>query len=106
MYDSISSGSKRGRFLQRITKEIIDARKLLKSHPFTQANLPTDEIWKRGLDYSVLSVSIFSERHMDSHEIIREPDDYIRIDDFYSKLVERDSYIKNNQVIDDFTLAE
>ena len=43
---------------------------------------------------------------MDSHEIIREPDDYIRIDDFYSKLVERDSYIKNNQVIDDFTLAE
>jgi hypothetical protein len=43
---------------------------------------------------------------MTSRKIIRDINDYIHVDDFYSKLVERNSYIKNNQVIDDSELVE
>jgi len=55
----------------------------------------------------IFSVVTIDHRYIkDKHKIFRETNGYIRIDDFYSKLVERDSYIKNSQVINDFTLAE
>jgi hypothetical protein len=44
-------------------------------------------------------------RDMTNRDIICEINDYISVDDFYLKLVERNSYIENNQVIDDFELA-
>ena len=114
------------RFLQQITKEMIEVRKslrhnLLDRYPFESRDTflypyesrwrwesrsrwdspfsGVDATWKEGAG-NVLG------RKLNSRKIINEINDYIRVNDFYSKLVERDSYIKNNEVIDDFTLAE
>jgi hypothetical protein len=46
----------------------------------------------------------------DKRRLINDIKDYIRVDDFYSKLIERDSYIRdkrnNTQDIDDIVLMK
>jgi len=123
----IHKGRKR-RFLQQITKQMMDVSKLLRHDPLALATLPDplelrraiprhafrrrlvppngimppDAIWQVGVYYNAFNY----RRRIDNRNLIREINDYIRVDGFYSKLVERNSYIQNNSVINDFTLAE
>jgi hypothetical protein len=55
-----------------------------------------------------LSPSFYRIPITNKHRIIssRSINDYIRIDDFYTKLDERNSYIENNQTIDDIALLK
>jgi hypothetical protein len=103
-------------FLQQITQEMMDVRKSLRHDQLSSDTTVTNLIWETGdltrlYDFSS-SWNLFRSYNRpfryikDKHKIFRETNGYIRIDDFYSKLVERDSYIKNSQVINDFTLAE
>ena len=96
------------RFLQRVIKEIRDVRKSLRADPFNKEILlvkpgHSDTAWAqpiRGLRGFLL------RRREDKRKKFISENDYTRIDDSYSKLTERNSYIQNNQVIEDFTLAE
>jgi hypothetical protein len=110
----------RKRVVQQITKEMIEVRKSLRHNPLDPNTFESQDTFKsrwrwlpRPMPRPITDSGVDTiwkvrySRTGDSHKIIKETNDYIRVDDFYSKLVERDSYIKNNnQVIDDFTLAE
>jgi hypothetical protein len=125
----IHKGRKRRRFLQQITKQMMDVSKSLRRDPLALATLPNplelrraiprdafrrrlvppdgimppNAIWQVGVYYNAF---LNYRRRIDSRNLITEINDYIRVDGLYSKLVERNSYIRNNSVINNFTLAE
>ncbi len=87
------------RFFVGITQEMMDVRKALretlsnktfKSHG-SRLLLPTDT-------YALLPI--------DKRRVVSDINDYMHIDDFYSKLAERNSYINNNQAIDELALVK
>lgn len=106
----------RRRILQKIIKEIMQVRKLLRREPLIRDitlverskferlssywELP-DRTWKKYFEYDSEDKN---ETYM--RKIFREVNDYRRIDDFYSKLADRYLEMKPNPAIDDFRLAE
>ena len=87
-------------FLQQITQEMMDVRKSLRHDQLSSDTTVTNLICETG-DLTRLydffsSWNLFRSYNRpfryikDKHKIFRETKGYIRIDDFYSKLVERD----------------
>jgi hypothetical protein len=100
--------SRMRRFSQQVTEDLMQIRRSLRYNPLARHIVPVaNACWQGGINYSYFfALGPTFKRHLSNDEIINEIRDFVRIDDFYSKLVERNSYIRNNQVINDFELAE
>lgn len=61
----------------------------------------TTELWRKKIAFLFYLLVPVSTRR-----IITDIKDYIRIDDFYSTLAERDNYIRYNQLTDDILLVK
>jgi hypothetical protein len=113
------------KFLKLITQEMFNVRKLVKNDPLSQE--PFCGIWKQAQNKSYMlpppvtkikyllglitlswlrdyvrryAKSVYGVR---KNEVISEINDYVRVDDFYSKLAERNDYIG---AIDDTALKK
>ena len=91
-------------FFEGIIYEIVDIRKEL-IETLSARKIFFDKYWKELSGFKRYSVPIEYK-----HRMIRNVNDYIRIDDFYSKLAERNSYInsciENKHLIDDTALLK
>jgi hypothetical protein len=83
---------------------MMDVRKLFRHNPLYGIDFYSDPLYRTLTDTTWKSGP--RGIRMTSRKTISDTNDYTRIDDFYSKLVERNSYIKNNQAIDDSSLAK
>ncbi len=78
----------------------MDVRKVLRER-LSNRMIFSDEYWTRPRYKHRKHLSIREKRGM-----INNINDYIRMDDFYSKLAERNSYIRNNQAINDIEVVK
>ena len=110
----------RRHFLQQITKEMMVVRKSFRDDLLTKNTNISDATWETG-DYKAgqrkptpatppkhrrLQSLSRNYRRINKHKVIREINDYIRVDDFYTKLAKRNSEIKKNPTIENFELKQ
>ncbi|HEY7082590.1 MAG TPA: hypothetical protein VH500_23105 [Nitrososphaeraceae archaeon] len=95
---------KKRRFLDQIINQMMAVRKLFRHDPLYRIDFSSDPLYQTLTDTTWKSGP--RGIRMTSRKTISDTNDYLRIDDFYSKLVERNSCIKNNQVIDDSVLEK
>jgi hypothetical protein len=91
-----------------ITQDIMEVRKKLKANlSYADILLGREKEW--GRERKMLLPSITGGSKLRDRDIITSINDYIVVDDFYSQVIERDSYIDskfgNNQAIDDIALV-
>lgn len=101
------------RFFVGITQEMMDVRKALRE-TFSNKKIFSDKYWttKRLPSYKYWTTRLLLPTYAsallpitDKRRVVSDITDYMRIDDFYSKLAERNSSINNNQ-IDDIALVK
>ena len=105
----------RKRFFIELINEIIYVRKTLRIN-LSDKDLSSDHTWTFNIldteHHRVMKLidKIFYAPVWAKHKLIKSVNDYTRIDDFYSKLAQRNSYIRscivNNYLIDDNDLLK
>jgi hypothetical protein len=98
------------RFFSYLKQEMMDVRRGFKDNILNK-HVFSDRWWQKSPSelkkyYKSKSDRVTYYAIRGNRNPIKDINDYIRIDDFYSKLRERNSYIDNSQPIDDIALLK